>query len=77
MYTPDSLSIFTRKVHSLRFPISGSTTYKILALTENCNLPDVYDDLHILKSDVRIYSNPKFKVGGKIVLSNKAKNSTM
>lgn len=77
MFTPNDLALFTRKVNILRYPTTSDKVYKILALTENCDLADIYDDLLIMKSDIKIFCNPKFKIGGKVILTNKEKMSTM
>lgn len=71
MFTPDQLPIFTRKVNKLRYPVSRTKTYKILALTENCKLTDVWDNLNILKTDIKVYSSPRFTIGGSVYQASK------
>ena len=77
MYTPERLNLFTRRVSKLRFPKSKGAEYKILALPENVNLVEIYDDLNIMKTDIKTYCSPKFKLAGKIVLTDKDSNKIM
>lgn len=77
MYTPDTIRLFTQRIPILRFPVSMHRTHKILALCENCNLTDIFDNLNFNKVDIRAYCNPRFKIGGKEVYSNKEKIALM
>lgn len=71
MFTPEQLPCFTRKVHQLRYPISRTSTYKVLALTENCNLVDIWDNLGIMPNNIKVYSNPRYSIGGTVFQSMK------
>ena len=65
MYKPEDLVIFTKKTPRLRFPLNSDKPYKILIMPENFILPVEYQALLIPKTDVKLYVNPKFKIGGK------------
>ncbi len=66
MYTPEGLTIFTKKTSLIRFPLNSDKPYKVLILPENFHLADAYENLSFNKTDIKIYVNPKFKIGGKI-----------
>ena len=65
MYSPEGLIIFTKKTNRLRFPLTSDKPYKIMILPENFILSVDYPSLAIPKNDVKLYVNPKFKIGGK------------
>ena len=71
MFTPEQLPLFTRKVNKLRYPVTRTKTYKVLALTENVNLVDIWDNLDITKTDIKVYTSPRYSIGGSVFQSDK------
>lgn len=77
MFTPEQLPLFTRKVNKLRYPVTRTKTYKVLALTENVNLVDIWDNLDITKTDIKVYTSPRYSIGGSVFQSDKESSKLM
>ena len=72
MLTPQQLPLYVRKTPKLRFPISRTETYKVLIMCENCRAEDIWDNLDIYPTDIKVFSSPRFKVAGIVKTGDKS-----